>query len=282
MRVSVILSTYNQPAWLEKVLWGYATQSQREFEIVIADDGSRVETRRRIDDLRRVTGLSIRHLWHEDRGFRKCTILNRAVEGAKGDYLIFSDGDCIPRHDFVETHLKHAQKGRFLSGGTIRLPLHLSHVIHPEDVQTGRYIKPAWLNARGLGWNKQMLMVWCGARLGAWLDRLTTTRATFNGCNTSAWKADVVQVNGFDERMEWGGEDRECGERLVNLGIKGVQLRYRAVCLHLDHSRGYVRDEAVQRNKELRRETVREKKVWTDFGIQQASLPAKNGKKIAA
>ena len=269
MRVSVILSTYNQPDWLEKVLWAYLAQTQRDFEIVIADDGSREETRRRIDQMRRVSGLTIRHLWHEDRGFRKCTILNRAVEGAKGDYLIFSDGDCVPRWDFVAQHVLHARPGRFLSGGAVRLPLALSHVIKADDIQSRRFLKPSWLFAHRLGWNKKLPMILSGPRLGAALDRLTTTRATFNGGNASAWKADVARVNGFDERMEWGGEDRELGERLVNAGILGTQMRYRAICLHLEHGRGYVREDAVRRNKEIRAETLRLKKTWTEYGLRQ-------------
>jgi glycosyltransferase involved in cell wall biosynthesis len=271
MRVSVILSTYNQPDWLEKVLWGYHAQTHRDFEIVIADDGSREETRRRIDELRSATGLAIRHIWHEDRGFRKCTILNRAIEGAKGDFLIISDGDCVPRWDFVAQHVAHARPARFLSGGTVRLPLALSHAIMPNDIRSGRFLKPSWLFAHRLGWNKKLLMILSGPRVGAALDRLTTTRATFNGGNASAWKADIVRVNGFDERMEWGGEDRELGERLVNAGTLGTQMRYRAICLHLEHGRGYVREDAVRRNQEIREETLRTKRTWTDFGIMPGS-----------
>lgn len=96
MRVSVILSTYNAPEWLEKVVWGYSVQSRRDFDVLVADDGSTYETSLLVHRLRRQTGLNIHHVWHEDRGFRKCTILNRAIEAATGDYLIFSDGDCIP------------------------------------------------------------------------------------------------------------------------------------------------------------------------------------------
>ncbi|HJS07406.1 MAG TPA: glycosyltransferase, partial [Pirellulales bacterium] len=117
MRLSVILSTFNSPAWLEKALWGYAAQSHRNFEVLVADDGSSDETRQRIDVMRVRTGMTIRHIWHEDRGFRKCTILNRAIEAAAADYLVFSDGDCIPRHDFLGVHARLARLGRFLSGG---------------------------------------------------------------------------------------------------------------------------------------------------------------------
>ena len=278
MRVSIILSTYNQPDWLEKVLWGYTVQTHRDFEIVIADDGSRDDTRNRIDRLRVATGLELRHVWHEDRGFRKCTILNRAIEAARENYLIFSDGDCIPRWDFVETHVNNARPGRFLSGGTFRLPFRLSYKIFAEENASRKFFQSRWLFANGLGWNKKLLMILGSPQWRAIVDRLTTTRATFNGCNTSAWRDDVVRVNGFDERMEYGGEDRELGERLENLGVHGLQIRHRAVLLHLEHGRGYIREEALARNLQIRRETLRDKRTWTEFGIRHGKpdeIPAK-------
>ena len=134
MRLSVIISTYNSPDWLEKVLWGYSAQSHRNFELLVADDGSTDETRRSIDTLRGQTGMTIRHIWHEDRGFRKCTILNRAIESAAADYLVFSDGDCIPRCDFLQTHARQARLGCFLSGGLFRLPIDVSRRINKDDI----------------------------------------------------------------------------------------------------------------------------------------------------
>ena len=119
MRLSVIISTYNQPQWLEKVVWGYTARTHRDFEIVIADDGSAEETGSTIDRLRRETGLTIRHLWHEDQGFRKCSIMNRAIVEAAAEYLVFTDGDCIPRGDFLAHHARLARPGWMLSGGAV-------------------------------------------------------------------------------------------------------------------------------------------------------------------
>ncbi len=274
MRISVILSTYNSPDWLEKCLWGYAAQSERDFEIAIADDGSGEETRTRIECLRRASGLNLVHVWHEDRGFRKCTILNRAILAARGDYLIFSDGDCIPRRDFVSVHARLARHGSFLSGGLFRLPLELSRRISKEDILAGRVVDPAWLRGEGVSLRPKMLKLWAGPGWGEWLDRWTPTRPTWNGHNASGWKEDLLAVGGFDERMEWGGEDREMGERLIHLGIRPVQIRHRAVCVHLDHSRGYVRQEALARNREIWRETLRARRVRTDYGIGPADASA--------
>ena len=267
MRLSVILSTYNSPDWLEKVLWGYSVQSHRHFELVIADDGSTDETRRRIDLLRGQTGLTIRHIWHEDRGFRKCTILNRAIEAASADYLVFSDGDCIPRWDFLETHARLARLGTFLSGGLFRLSLAVSRRIDRNDIVNRRATDAAWLRTAGVRRSPKLLKLACRPPWSSWLDRLTSTRATWNGHNSSGWKADLLAVNGFDERMEWGAEDRELGERLVHLGVRPVQIRHRAVCVHLDHERGYVREEALARNYRIWDETKRTRATWTASGI---------------
>ena len=122
MKVSVIISTYNSPEWIEKVLWGYSVQKHRDFEILIADDGSGGEIQERIDRLRSVTGMDIRHVWHEDEGYRRQTILNKAILETSTRYLIFTDGDCVPRNDFLSVHVTHAEKGRFLSGGYCKFP----------------------------------------------------------------------------------------------------------------------------------------------------------------
>jgi glycosyltransferase involved in cell wall biosynthesis len=129
MNIALILATYNQPEWLEKVLWGYAVQSVRDFQVVIADDGSGPETAAVVERVRAETGMALVHVWHPDEGFRKCEILNRAILAADGDYLIFSDGDCIPRSDFVATHRRLAEPNRFLSGGYLMLPMEVSRRI---------------------------------------------------------------------------------------------------------------------------------------------------------
>ena len=269
MSVSVVLSTYNSPDWLEKVLWGYAAQTQRPDEIVIADDGSTDETRARIDLLRRATQLNIEHVWHEDRGFRKCTILNRALEVAKGDYLIFSDGDCIPRADFVATHLAHAKPGRFLSGGHFLLPIDLSRAITREDILAGRCSDPRWLRNQGLAWKPKLIKLQARGIWADLLDWFTPTRPTWNGGNASTWKVDLLAVNGFDERMAYGGEDRELGERLLHRGLRPKQIRNRAIVVHMDHPRGYVNAAATAANRAIWDETLRTRATWTDHGLIQ-------------
>src|SRR5512140_1877824 len=138
MRVSAIITTYNQPEQLEKVMWGYACQKNADFELIVADDGSGPATTEVIDRVAAATGLRVLHVWHEDLGFRKTEILNRAIVAAEGDYLIFSDGDCIPRDDFVATHMRLATPGCFLSGGYIKLPREASLSVSIEEIRSGR------------------------------------------------------------------------------------------------------------------------------------------------
>ena len=278
MHVSVIFTTYNQPRWLEKVLWGFSVQNHTDFELIVADDGSGRETRAVIDRFRAASRQEIQHVWHADRGFCKCAILNRAIVASNSDYLIFTDGDCVPAPDFVQWHVRLAARGRFLSGGYVKLPRDVSQRISTEDVISGNATSAAWLARQGMRRPANLLKLSAGPVVGSLLDGLTSTRASWNGHNASTWKAAVLAANGFDERMQYGGQDREFGERLTNMGIRGRRIRYRAACVHLDHDRGYARPESIARNRIIREETRRLRIERTAFGIEQArrrrSLPS--------
>jgi glycosyltransferase involved in cell wall biosynthesis len=254
---SVIFTTYNAPRALELVLWGFAVQTVRGFQVVVADDGSGDETRAVIDRVREESGLEILHVWHEDRGFRKTEILDRAILASRGEYLIFTDGDCIPRADFVETHLALARPGRFLSGGYLKLPREVSESITPDDVRGGRVADAGWLRARGWRSGRRALRLTRSRPLAALLDALTPTGATWNGHNASGWRADLFRVNGYDLEMAYGGLDRAVGECLENAGVRGKQIRHRAPVLHLWHQRPYADPEKWRLNREARREIRR-------------------------
>ncbi len=270
-RVSVVLSTYNAPASLAKAMHGYAAQSFSDFEVIVADDGSTQETALLLARLRNELKLDIRHEWQTDQGFRKTRIMNRAIKAAQGEYLVFSDGDCVPRRDFLEIHVASAERGRFLSGGCLRLPLLLSQRIEPSDIASGQAFNPRWLREHGAPRGLRFRALARGSRINVFANRLTTTRPTWNGHNASGWRDDLIRVNGFDERMGYGGEDRELGERLMNAGVRPRQVRFSAICLHLEHSRGYVTQAQWDHNNQIRRQTRRDGAVWTDYGIRQAS-----------
>ncbi|HET8800824.1 MAG TPA: glycosyltransferase family 2 protein [Marinobacter sp.] len=269
MKLSVIISTYNSPEWLEKVLWGYSVQTHREFEIIMADDGSTDETRQLIDRMRTETGLDIRHVWQEDNGFQKCRILNKAVLEASADYLVFTDGDCIPRQDFLEVHATEARPGYYLSGGYHKLPMATSRAITREDIIAGRCFDLTWLKAHGLKASYKNSKLTASRRQARLFNALTPTRCRFKGSNGSAWKQDVLAVNGFDETMAYGGEDREFGVRLVNHGIKPRHVRYNAIVIHLDHARGYVDPAIVKANKDHRIKVDKQGIIRTMHGIEQ-------------
>lgn len=271
-QISIILSTYNQPSWLEKALQGYEFQTFKDFEILIADDGSKDETRLLIENYKKKSKLKIKHIWHEDNGFQKTIILNKSIISSKSDYLLFSDGDCIPRSDFVEKHISQKEEKYFLSGGYFKLPMSISELISLDDIKNQNCFDINWLKKNGLNSsikNYKLTARGCTEKL---LNRLTPTKATWNGHNSSGWKKDILNVNGFDERMQYGGEDRELGERMLNLGIRSKQLRYSAVCVHLDHGRGYVKQEMIEKNNIIRKKVKQTKSAYTLHGIKKNSI----------
>jgi glycosyltransferase involved in cell wall biosynthesis len=266
--ISVIVSASNSATYLEKVLIGLSCQDRLPDEVIVADDGSSDATPEVIAAASVAKLFPISHLWQEPNGFRKCRILNRAIASTKSDYLIFIDGDCVPRRDFIARHGRRAAPGRFLSGGVFRLPRRLSQSIERSDIADGRLFDRRWLQAEGVRVptaSKVGIPGWAGY----FFSKLTTTRATFNGHNSSAWRDDVIRVNGFDERMVYGGLDREFGERLENAGVRGYGVRYETVCVHLDHDRSYVDKAGWEANYAIRKETRRLRTTWTDFGIVQ-------------
>lgn len=267
VQASVIVSTYNQPDWLERVLLAYARQDTPGFELVVADDGSREDTRARIDALRPALPYALKHVWHPDDGFRKCVIMNRAIEAASADYLIFSDGDCLPRADFIGVHLRARAPRRFLSGGYFKLPRATSEAITAAEVARGAHADPDWLRAHGVPRDHKLWKLTARGWRARMLNAITPARASWNGHNASGWRRDIESVNGFDERMQYGGEDRELGERLENAGIRGKRVRYQAIVVHLDHDRGYVKPEMIEANLRIRAETRRAHATWTEHGL---------------
>ena len=271
-QISIILSTYNQPSWLEKALQGYEFQTFKDFEILIADDGSKDETKLLIENYKKKSKLKITHIWHKDNGFQKTIILNKSIISSKSDYLLFSDGDCIPRSDFVEKHISHREKKYFLSGGYFKLPLSISEIISLDDIKNQNCFDINWLKKNGLNSSIKNYKLTARGYTEKLLNSFTPTKATWNGHNSSGWKKDILNVNGFDERMQYGGEDRELGERMLNLGIRSKQLRYSAVCLHLDHARGYVKQEMIKKNNIIRKKVKQTKSVYTLHGIKKNSI----------
>lgn len=264
--VGVIVSTYNNPLWLEKVLIGLSHQCHPAQEILIADDGSDERTRQLIEIWQHK--LPIRHIWHEDDGFRKTTILNKAVMAATSEYLIFIDQDLIPRRDFIQQHYLHARKEHFVSGGAVLLPQALSEQITAEDIISGDIFRISWLKKHGMPWNWKMSKLCTNRLFCSIMNAITPTKATWNGGNASTWRQNILDVKGFDIRMRYGAEDREFGQRLENMGMRGIQLRYGLPLMHLWHKRPYRNEQDWNANFAIWQDTKRNHVVQTQYGIQ--------------
>jgi len=248
--ISVIISTYNRPDFLAKVFRGYSNQTDMDFEIVIADDGSGEETASLIQSARETTGIRIIHVWHEHRGFRKSVILNRSILAAPTEHLLFTDGDCIPKRDLIEVHRQLAEPDRYVSGGYLKLHDELSRSITDDDIDSGRITQLSWLRSKGWRPGRRALRLFSPSRFSTLLDAITPTKPDFNGNNTSVWRKHLLEVNGFEGEMGYGGLDQALGIRLQNSGVMGTMARHRAVVMHLHHERPYKKPEMMRANRE--------------------------------
>lgn len=277
MRSELIVSTYNSPRALGLTLTSVRAQTVLPGSVCIADDGSGPETAAALGRFRAVhPEMEIRHVWHEDRGFEKGAILNKAIASSAADLLIFIDGDVLIHSGFAARHIELARPGRFCTGSLIRLGAVATAAVTPKLVTSGRVFERSWLREqRAID------------RLGTWLktsplpkpvmnalELVTPVQHALCGANVSAFRDDLRRVNGYDEGMKYGGEDKELGVRLNNAGVRGRHLRYTAPLVHLDHSRSYADAALIRRHKELIRSARRSGKAWTPDGIEKRDAPA--------
>ena len=226
MKLSWIISTYNQPESLAKAFIGASQQTIPADEILIADDGSANDTRELIEHWQRQLPVPVRHLWHPDEGFRKNLILNQTVAVASGEYLVFMDGDCVPHPKYIADHRALAEKGFFVQGRRcfIREPF-------VAEFQPGKTSVWLWaLRGRISRPHKSL-------RFPFPVVFRNQSQHGIIGCNMAYWRDDVVAVNGFDESyMGRGmGADSDLGSRIYNLGRARKFVYGRALVYHLDH-----------------------------------------------
>jgi glycosyltransferase involved in cell wall biosynthesis len=279
MWITVIVSTYNNPVALEKSFWGWQQQSDPDFDILIADDGSGVETTKVIERIQSKMPGRVSRIWHEDDGFRKSKILNESIRVAQGEYLIFSDGDCIPRDDFVSAHRRCSRPNYFLSGGShIDAPQTVHQKLSEQDVASQQAFEASWLTSRGMTRRFRRRLT-RDRQLACLFDLLTPRPGVFTGANASAWKSDIVAINGFDSSSTYGSDDKELGARLTNNGVKSRQLKHSLVCLHQSHSRPYSREQ-IRLNKLKLKATKKHRVTWIANGI--VSDPSEQSESRAA
>jgi glycosyltransferase involved in cell wall biosynthesis len=258
MKLSLIISTFDQPVALGKVLRGVALQTRLPDEVFIADDGSDEGTRKLVEAWKAASPFPVHHLWHAHEGFRKIILLNRAVAAAKGDYLVFLDGDCVPHPRFMADHERLAERGFWVQGR--RCFVQEAHV---AEFEPG--ITPVWrwmLTRRVTGSAK-------GIRLPFPLVFRNCDQRGIIGCNMAFWRDDVVAVNGFDETYlgRGIGPDSDLGTRVYNLGHPRKFVYSHAIVYHLNH---YVapRDD-LEAKKERLLETVRSGRTRCERGLDQ-------------
>jgi glycosyltransferase involved in cell wall biosynthesis len=233
--VSLIVTTYNRPDALAAVLAGLLAQEDRGFEALIADDGSREDTRAVVEDAARGAPVRIAHVWQEDKGFRAGAARNRAAASARGGYLVFLDGDCVPRRDFVAQHRRLAERGWMLAGNRILLSEGFTREALDGRLPIHTWTFAQWRAARRRGAINRTLPLH-HLPLGP-LRRLGSRRwQRVRSCNLGVWADDFRAVNGFDEVFEgWGFEDSDLAVRLLNLGVRRKYGAFATGVLHLWH-----------------------------------------------
>lgn len=273
MNCELIVTTYNSPRALVLTLLSVALQQRLPDRICIADDGSGPETLQAIEAFgARFPHLRLRHIWHEDRGFRKNEILNRAIATSQADYLVFIDGDCLIHPGFIARHLALAHPRRFLSGSLIRLGQAPSDGVDEADILSGRVFDRRWLAEVGaLGrFSTRLKAGLAPSWLADWLERIYPVGRNWCGANASAYRDAILKVNGLDETMTYGGEDKELGIRLENSGVRGRHVRFTAPLVHLEHPRSYRDPARIKAQREKLRAARQGKLIATPEGIVKA------------
>ncbi|MCD2515313.1 glycosyltransferase family 2 protein [Massilia sp. G4R7] len=251
--ISVVITTYNRPDALTAVVEACFMQDDKNFEIIIADDGSTANTRDAVAQLAARAPMPLRHVWQPDAGFRAAMARNRGTLAATGDYIIFLDGDCVPQRDFIARHRALAHPGFLVSGSRILLSQALTERVLREHIDVAGLPLLARLRHRLRGDMNKVLQT-----MLRWPD-LGRVRRGFSwrrikSCNLGVWKADLERVNGFDESfVGWGHEDSDLVLRLFHAGIKRRDGALATEVLHLWHREAKRDEESSNRKVVLER-----------------------------
>ncbi|MFZ0454667.1 MAG: glycosyltransferase [Ignavibacteriaceae bacterium] len=265
---SVIISFYNRIDYLRLVLAGLERQTFPDFEIIIADDGSKLEIIKDIELISKKIPFKLTHLWQEDKGFRKNKILNRSISAASSEYIIFIDGDCIPHSQFVREHFENRKKRICLTGRRVNLSKKITALLNPLNVKEG-FLENNKLKLISDGIMGESFDVEKGFYFKNEFLRkyFNTKKRGLLGCNLSINKEDLLSINGFDERYEAPsvGEDTDIQYRLEQTGTKIISLNNIALQYHLYHKL----QERPQKNLDLFNEVKMSGQYFTSFGIKK-------------
>ncbi|MEM5401345.1 glycosyltransferase family 2 protein [Paraburkholderia unamae] len=236
MLISVIVSTYNRPDALERVLASLSAQSDARYEIIVADDGSADATRATVERCAASSPVRMEHVWHPDDGFRLAEIRNKGIVQARGDYLIFLDGDCVAQHDFVARHRQLASERAIITGSRILLDDTLTQQVIAQTIPLADKGFGFWVQQRLAGHVNKIAPLFLKLPDRKWRVIEQFKWRGIKGCNMSAWRIDIERVNGFDTSFTgWGHEDADFVARLANCGVHRKLGAYATEIFHLWH-----------------------------------------------
>lgn len=260
VKTALIVTTYNWPGALRRVLDSVMLQFRMPDEVIIADDGSGPETRALVDEFRPRLLAPLIHSWQEDLGFRAARSRNLAISRSSSEYLILIDGDMVLHSNFVDDHIYFARQGFWVQGVRAKLSpvgaeeLLISESYRPLQMWDGR-LKSKRYSIR----NQVLRRIFSGRRYFAKLSMAQT-------CNLAVYRKDCIKVNGFNEDfVGWGREDGEFACRLMNAGVKRRDLRFSGVAYHIHHE-GNARA-ALERNHQIYLNTLRNRVAWCENGL---------------
>lgn len=233
--ISVIVTTYNREDALAAVLRSLARQTDPDFEVLVADDGSGPATAALVEAWKAKAGHRVEHIWHEDKGFRAAEIRNRAILAARGRYCVFLDGDCIMRPDFIATHRRLAEPGWFVTGNRVLLSPAVTEKVLRQDDAPEAWPLGRWLAERLRGGVNRLSALF-HLPLGPLRRLRRKAWAGARSCNMGIWRADLDKVDGFDaDYSGWGKEDSDLIVRLLHAGVQRKDGTFATGVIHLWH-----------------------------------------------
>lgn len=259
MKIALLVSTYNWPKALELIFESILVQTKLPDEILIADDGSTLETKIIINDFSLRINVPVKHFWQEDKGFRKAKILNIAVAGTEVDYIIQVDGDCILHKNFIEDHFDNIEANSYLYGSRVNiLPAFVDKIFRKKIISFNFFSKEIKNKTRTLRF--PFLAKMYKPHYGI--------SKKFRGCNVSYWRNDFIEINGYNEDFEgWGREDSDLAIRLGNKGVLAKRLRYGGIIFHIYHKEKP--KDNLELNNSIEKETIDSKIVRISNGIEK-------------
>jgi len=259
--ISLIIATYNWPEALRLCLNSILRQTILPSEIIIADDGSDERTAKLIRDFAQKTSIPILHEWHEDKGFRKTIILNRAILKASAPYIIQIDGDIVASSHFIEDHIRMAEQGCFIRGTRANLNARTTISI----LDKGKF---SITNKLQLVMKQPTNALRLYPIIAQFATRKEMSGRRVKGCNMSFWKKDLIAINGYDNNLQgWGHEDEELSWRLVNLGRQKKIIKSSAIAYHLYHKQLSRKEEPHHRD--FMQKIKEEKITRTNNGLEE-------------